>query len=123
MRVAVGLVAATVLLAGCASNRANEPSAAYCLGVAQVTSVLQGWPQKWVTDRQAIQTLANAYPSLTGAAANDFGGQVQLDVTAFSDDVGRLKLAIKSRVGVDAAMAAILQEIPSLPACPGSPSS
>ena len=114
------LVIVLVLLVGCASGRTNEGSAGYCLGMSQVTNVLRDWPQQAMTERQATTTLAKAYLNLAVAAAADFSGQAQLGVTAFSDDVGRLKLAIEAGVGVHTATAAIRQAIPSLPACRAS---
>jgi hypothetical protein len=122
MRVRACFLVCSLLLAGCSADRANAPSAAYCQAMGQVTTVLQHLPQGSMTDHQATTTLAKAYLGLTGAAANDFGGQAQLNVTAFSDDVGRLKLAIDGAVGVDSAIAAIRQAIPALPTCAGSPS-
>jgi hypothetical protein len=122
MRAAVRLALVGILLTGCSSSSANQPSAGYCQGMVQVMSVLRDWPQRSMSDHQATTALTKAYLDLAGAAADDFGGQTQLSVAAFSDDVGRLKQAIESGAGTDSAMEAIRQAIPSLPSCPGSPS-
>ena len=121
MKRKVSVLALSVLLAGCAASRASEPSAGYCKGMTQVANVMQGWHGS-MTDHQATTTLAKAYLALADAAAYDFGGKTQLDVTAFSDDVGRLKLAIDNGAGIDRALAAVSQAIPRLPACAGSSS-